>query len=105
MFLHHFRFLLWDQSTPVSIFVNKIRLALAFFRSLLPVDHGIPRAEDWALIDGGLIAVLGDFTIEVSGDSTNDALSSFRRPSFVLVDTARRTYFLHLANFEFCGSN
>jgi hypothetical protein len=60
-------------------------LALAFFKSLLPVDHEMPRAKDWDLIDRGLRAVFGDSTREVSRDSTNDALSSFKLPSFDLV--------------------
>jgi hypothetical protein len=53
----------------------------------------MPRAEDWALIDGGFVVLLGDPTIEVRTDSTNDALSSFGRPSFVFVATARPTIF------------
>ena len=54
----------------------------------------MPRAEDWALIDGGFVVLLGDPTIEVrTDDSTNDALSSFGRPSFVFVATARQTIF------------
>jgi hypothetical protein len=54
----------------------------------------MPRAEDWALIDGGhFIVLLGNSTIEVRMDSTNDALSSWGHPCFVFVATTQQTVF------------